>query len=65
MIASMFNLEHRLADLRPTEQELETERRLRQAAAPATRPNRSAGEPTRSWFSGSNVGSRLSPPTAF
>jgi hypothetical protein len=64
MIASMFNLESRLADLRPSEQELETARQLRKAAAPATRPTRSAGAPTRSWFSGSGLGSHLSRPAA-
>jgi hypothetical protein len=60
MIASMFNLEQRLAHLRPTEQELETARQLRKVAAPASRPARSAGEPTRSWLSGSSLGSHLS-----
>lgn len=60
MIASMFNLEQRLADLRPSEQALETARQLRKAAAPASRPARSAGEPTRSWISGSSLGSHLS-----
>ena len=60
MIASQFNLEHRLAELRPTEQEQRLARDLRRAAAPATRPARSAGETTRSWFSAANLGSHLS-----
>ena len=50
MIASQFNLDHRLAELRPTEQELRFARELRKAAAPASRPARSVGEPTRNWF---------------
>ena len=61
MIASMFNLDHRLAELRPTEQEMRTARDLRKAATPATRPARSTGEePARSWFSGAAIGSHLS-----
>jgi hypothetical protein len=60
MIASMFNLDHRLAELRLTEQELETARQLRKAATPATRPARSASEPTRNWFSGAAIGSHIS-----
>ena len=50
MIASMFNLDHRLAELRPTESELRQARELRKAASPATRPARSAGEPSRTGF---------------
>jgi hypothetical protein len=61
MIASMFNLDHRLAELRPTEQELRMARDLRKAAAPATRPARSDGEaPTRNWSGGAAIGSHLS-----
>ena len=64
MIASMFNLDHRLADLRPTEQELEIARQLRKAAAPASRPPRSTGDssdqPNRNWFSSGAIGSHLS-----
>ena len=47
MIASMFNLDHRLAELRPTEQEQRIARELRKAAAPASRPSRSIVEPSR------------------
>lgn len=60
MIASMLNLDHRLAELRPTEAELRQARELRKAAAPATRPARSTNEPTRNWFSSGNLGSHLS-----
>ena len=64
MIASMFNLDHRLADLRPTEHELELARQLRKAAAPASRPPRSTGasshQPSRSWSGGGAIGSHLS-----
>jgi hypothetical protein len=61
MIASMFNLEHRLAELRPTEQEERTARELRRAASPATRQARSAGEQTRSWFRGAHAANRSRP----
>ena len=59
MIASMFNLDHRLAELRPTESELRRARELRKAAAPATRPARSAGEPNRTWTGGAALSSHL------
>ncbi len=65
MIASMFNLEHRLAELRPTESELRVARELRKAAAPAIRPSRSIGEPTRSWTGNAVIGSHLSRLAAF
>ena len=65
MIASMFNLEHRLAELRPTETELRQARELRKAAAPATRPNRSIVEPTRTWTGNAVLGSHLSRLAAF
>jgi len=48
MINSMFSLNHRLAELRPSEAELRVARQLRDAAAPATRPARSVNEPSRS-----------------
>jgi hypothetical protein len=38
VIASMFSLDSRLAELRPTEHELRTARQLRDAAAPARHP---------------------------
>ena len=60
MITSMFNLDHRLADLRPTEQDLRQARELRKAAAPASRPARSTNEPTRHWFGTAALRSHLS-----
>jgi hypothetical protein len=60
MIASMFNLDHRLAELRPTEQEERRARELRKAVAPAKRPARSTGEPARNWFGNAVIGSHLS-----
>ena len=60
MIASMFNLDHRLAELRPSELELRQARELRKAAAPASRPARSSGEPARNWFGNAVIGSHLS-----
>jgi hypothetical protein len=62
VIASMFNLDHRLAELRPTEQQERTARALRKAAAPATRPALATGEPARSWLA--TGGNHLSRPTA-
>jgi hypothetical protein len=64
VIASMFNLDHRLAELRPTEQEQRLARDLRRAAAPAARPDRSASERTRSWSDGSSLTNTLSRPAA-
>lgn len=65
MIASMFNLDHRLAELRPTEAELRIARELRKAAAPASRPTRSITEPTRNWTGNTALGSHLSRLAAF
>lgn len=64
MIASMFNLDHRLAELRSTEQEQRVARDLRRAASPATRPARSAGDPARSWSGSLGPVSHLSRPAA-
>jgi len=47
MINSMFGLDHRLNELRPSEAELRIARQLREAAAPASRPARSINESTR------------------
>lgn len=38
MIQSMFNLEHRLAELRPSDDELRTARQLRDASTPVQQP---------------------------
>ena len=65
MIASQFNLDHRLAELRPTESEMRVARELRKAAAPATRPTRSVGEPTRTWTGNAALSSHLSRLAAF
>ena len=59
MIASMFNLDTRLAELRPTEDEQRIARQLRDAAAPASRPARSVVEPTRKLSSTALLGSHL------
>lgn len=65
MLQSQFNLDHRLAELRPTQDEQRIARELRKAAAPATRPARSEGEPTRNWFAGATLGGHLSRLAAF
>jgi len=41
VIASQLNLDHRLAELRPSEDDQRVARELRKAASPATRPARS------------------------
>ena len=60
MIASQFSLDHRLAELRSSESEQRIARELRKAAAPASRPARSASEPARNWFGGVAMTSHLS-----
>ncbi len=50
MINSMFSLDHRLAELRPTESEQRTARHLRDAAASAGRIAKSAGTTVRHAF---------------
>ena len=47
MIQSMFNLEHRLAELRPSADELRTARQLRDASTAAQQP---VVVTTRRWF---------------
>ena len=64
MIASMFNLDHRLAELRTTEQEQKTARELREAGTPAARPFRRTGEQGHSWTADTVLGTRLSRPAA-
>ena len=60
MIASQFNLDQRLSELRPSEEDLRVARELRRAASPATRPARSAGDPARNWVSSAILGSHRS-----
>ena len=60
MIASMFSLDHRLAELRPSEEEQRVARQLREAAAPAARPARSVVEPARKWATANAAASHLS-----
>lgn len=47
MIQSMFNLEHRIAELRPSANELRTARQLRDASIAAQQPTVVT---TRRWF---------------
>jgi hypothetical protein len=47
MINSMFSLDHRLAELRPSEADQRVARQLRDAAAAAGRPARSITETVR------------------
>ena len=60
MLQSQFNLEHRVAELLPSENEQRVARQLRKAAAPQSRPARSAGEPTHNRLAGTTLGSHLS-----
>lgn len=50
MINSMFSLDHRLAELRPSEQEQRNARMLRDAAASAGRVVKNAGVVVRFGF---------------
>ena len=59
MIASMFNLDHRLAELRPTESELRVARERRDAAH-VTRIARTVGRTARQWLDAGNAGSQSS-----
>ena len=52
MLPSMFSLDQRLAELRPSSAELRVARQLREAAGPATRPARSIGDTVRAWLGG-------------
>ena len=60
MIASQFNLDHRLAELRPSESELRIARERRDAAAQVARVARAAGHTARQWLGGTQVASRPS-----
>ena len=60
MIASQFNLDHRLAELRPSESELRIARERRDAAAQVTRIARGAGQTARHWLGGTRVAGRPS-----
>jgi hypothetical protein len=51
MINSMFSLDHRLAELRPSESEQRNARLVRDAAASAGRVAKSAGSTARHAFS--------------
>lgn len=55
MIPSMFSLDHRLSEIRPSADELRVARELREAAGSAHRPARSLGETLRSWLVGSSA----------
>lgn len=57
MIQSMFNLEHRLAELRPSDEELRTARQLRDASTPVQQPNVVIN---RRWFARAVNPTRLS-----
>jgi hypothetical protein len=52
MIPSMFSLDHKLSEIRPSEHDLRVSRELRDAADPASRPARSLGDTVRQWFVG-------------
>ncbi len=59
MIPSMFTLDHRLAELRPSPDDLRSTQ-LREAAAASARPARSIGETIRLWLVGATTPSRPS-----
>jgi transposase len=47
VLQSMFNLEHRMAELRPSADELRTARQLRDASTPVQQPTVVTNRP---WF---------------
>jgi hypothetical protein len=49
MIDSMYGLDHRLSELRPSERDHEVARQLRDAASPATRVVRTIRSSTGPW----------------
>ncbi len=54
MMPSMFSLDHRLAELRPSPDDLRLAQ-LREAAAASSRPTRSIGDTIRLWLVGAAV----------
>lgn len=52
MLPSMFNLEDRLAELRPTANDLRQTRELRAATEALGRSGRSLGDVVRQWLRG-------------
>ena len=57
MIASQFNLDHRLTELRPTTDEQRLAR-VRNAGAPATRGSRTIGSVVRDAFASATASAR-------
>lgn len=55
MINSQFSLDHRLSELRPSQEDLRLARQLRDAAGHASRPSRSIGETVRAWLAAGHV----------
>ena len=51
MIGSMFNLDHRINELRPSDRDHEVARQLREAASPTKAVARVAGSITSPWRS--------------
>ena len=60
MIASRFNLDHRIAELRPSESELRLARERRDAAAQVARVARPAGKTGRRRLGSTQVAGRPS-----
>ena len=60
MIASQFNLDHRIAELRASESELRLARERRDAAAQVTRIARATGQTARHWLGGTRAAGRPS-----
>ena len=56
MIPSMFTLDHRLSEIRPSAEELRVARELRESGGSASRPARSIGEILRAWLGGEAPG---------
>ena len=60
MIGSMFNLDHRLNELRPSDRDHEVARQLRDAASPTKAVARFTGSRTSVWRSALRFGGQPS-----
>jgi len=58
MIASQFNLDHRLAELRPSEADLRIARERRDAGAGLDRIARATRRTAARWLAGSTIATR-------
>lgn len=60
MIGSMYGLDHRLGELRPSDRDHEIARQLRDAASPATRVVRTMASSAATWRTAVRIGGQPS-----